>query len=262
MKTESFPVPEKSGVESGASVLKMTVWVLIFSFLAIMNEGAFATDKEGPRLVDAGVSDVFVPQGFDDNDPNIQVIVEGYFPNTCYKLAPARVEKKEDRIKIVPQAYFYHGPCLQVMVHYAQEIDLKSFLGPLKAGKYTLDIPSDCPETPHPILPIAHSNNAGPDDYLYAPIESARVISKQSPTVRLQGVFSNSCMSLDRVMVHSESNRVVAILPIAKYENNGVCLDALKPFYKDVKIEEPLKGRTLLHIRALNGNAVNVIEDF
>lgn len=217
---------------------------------------SFSTDREAPRLLDVGVSDIFVPQGFDDND-NAQVVVEGFFPNTCYKLGPVKVEKSDRDIKLIPQAYFYHGPCLQVMVHYVQEINL----GILKAGKYALNIPSDCSGEPH-TLSIARSANPGPDDYLYAPIESARVTSKETPTVQLHGAFSNSCMSLDRVVVHRESGRVVAILPIAKYENTGVCLDVLKPFHKDVRIEEPLKGRTLLHVRSLNGNAVNVIEDF
>ena len=239
-------------------VIPANAGILILVFLGLFwSSFGFATEPQAPRLLEVGVSDVFVPQGFDDNDPNVQVIVEGYFPNTCYKLGPIKVEQKEDRIKITPQAYFYHAPCLQVMVHYTQEINL----GILKAGKYTLDIPSDRPETT-PMLPIAHAENQGPDDYIYAPIESARVVSKERPMVRLHGVFSNSCMSLDRVVTHSESNRVVAILPIAKYENNGACLDVLTPFHKDVQIKDPLKGRTLLHVRSLNGNAVNVIEAF
>ncbi|MBI3018746.1 MAG: hypothetical protein HYY61_02495 [Deltaproteobacteria bacterium] len=233
----------------------LCTFFLVLYFI-VWSASGFATDPQGPRLLEVGVSDVFVPQGFDDND-NSQVVVEGYFPNTCYKLGPVKIEKEENRIKITPQAYFYHGPCLQVMVHYTQEINL----GILKAGKYKLDIPSDCPEGT-PTLFVAHSTNPGPDDYLYAPIESARVLSKETPTVRLHGVFSNSCMSLDRVAVHLESNRVVAILPIAKFENTELCLNVLKPFHKDVRIEEPLNGRTLLHIRSLNGNAVNVIEDF
>ena len=235
--------------------------MIVLFFLSLWSLQASATESQAPRLLEVGVSDVFVPQGFDDNDPNVQVVIEGYFPNTCYKLGPIKVEKREDQIKITPQAYFYHGPCLQVMVHYVQEINL----GMLKEGKYKLDIPSDCPQTTH-VLPIAHVENQGPDqgpdDYIYAPIENARVLSKETPTVRLQGVFSNSCMSLDHVKVRPESDRVVALLPIAKYENSGACLDVLKPFHKDVRIESPLKGRTLLHIRSLNGHAVNVIEDF
>ena len=217
---------------------------------------AQAQELKVPRLLEVGVSDVFIPQGFDDND-NAQVIVEGYFSNTCYKLGPIKVEYRQDRIKITPQAYFYHGPCLQVMVHYVQEINL----GILKAGNYVLDIPSNGSKEMHS-LSIVPSTNIGPDDYLYAPIESAQVLSKETPTVRLQGVFSNSCMSLDRVIVRPESGHVVALLPIAKYEKDGPCLDALIPFHKDVQIEEPLKGRTLLHIRSLNGHAVNLIEDF
>ncbi len=244
MKALRYVIPAKAGI-------------CMVGFFGLFWSGlCFATEREAPRLVEIGVSDVFIPQGFDDND-NAQVVVEGYFPNTCYKIGPVKVEKRENKIKITPQAYFYHGTCLQVMVHYVQEINL----GLLKFGKYILDIPSDYPERTR-ILSIAQSTNPGPDDYLYAPIESARVLSKETPTVRLQGVFSNSCMSLDRVMVHPEPGRVVAVLPIAKYDNSGVCAEVLKPFHKDIRIEAPLTGRTLLHVRSLNGSAVNVIEDF
>ncbi|MBI2646196.1 MAG: hypothetical protein HYW85_04075 [Deltaproteobacteria bacterium] len=250
MKSFFHVIPVSHVIPANAGIL-----MLVFLGLFCSSFG-FATEPQAPRLLEVGVSDVFVPQGFDDND-NAQVVVEGIFPTTCYKLGPVKVDINEDTIKITPQAYFYHGPCLQVMVPYKQEINL----GILKAGTYKLNILPDCPENRH-TLSIAHSTNSGPDDYLYAPIESARVVSKERPTVRLHGVFSNSCMSLDRVVTHSESNRVVAILPIAKYENNGACLDVLTPFHKDVQIKDPLKGRTLLHVRSLNGTAVNVIEDF
>ena len=60
-------------------------------FLVLPNF-ATAADADGdsafkPEIVNIPLNKVYVPVGFDDND-RVQIVVEGDFPNTCYKIGP------------------------------------------------------------------------------------------------------------------------------------------------------------------------------
>jgi len=234
----------------------------MFSFLVSMCilffgiGSAKAVERSAPKLVTTGVSSVFVPLGFDDND-NVQVVIEGYFPNTCYKLGPSNIEVEDEKVKITPLAYFYAGPCLQMMVHYEKAVNL----GLLKAGKYRVEISQTVLEVPPLVVKEADPNNATPDDFLYAPIKSASIISQNPPVLRLKGAFTNSCMKMEEVRVPPSYNRTVAVLPIATYKGQEGCAQVMMPFEQDVAISEKLAGRYLFHIRSLNGASVNLIED-
>ncbi len=48
---------------------------------------ARADEPAAPPLVSVTVRAVYAPSGFDDND-EAQVVLDGFLPNTCYRLAP------------------------------------------------------------------------------------------------------------------------------------------------------------------------------
>lgn len=212
-----------------------------------------------PNLVEVSPSAVFIPTGFDDNDNSVQVVIEGFFPNTCYKIAPAFIDKSRidlGKIHIIPRAYFYKGACLQAMIRYEQTIDL----GILSARHYDIAIAD---ETVSHSLFVKHAANSGPDDYLYAPVQEAKMISLRKPSLKLKGNFPNTCFSIDpKDTMIDVTNQVVVILPIAQYDGTRGCIEMLKPFDITVPIEKKLDGRYLIHIRSLEGQSKNLIENF
>ncbi len=54
----------------------------LFACLAA-SAAAHGAPRSVPKLVVAPVDNVFVPAGFDDND-NVEVVLQGYFANSCY----------------------------------------------------------------------------------------------------------------------------------------------------------------------------------
>ena len=213
-----------------------------------------------PVLKPVSASELYVPIGFDDNDTNVQVVFEGIFPNSCYLRAEPKVEISGKKIKIQPQAYVRSGPCLTVLIPYQQEINL----GMLEGGDYEVQI-SKAGQTVTAILPIEEARSEETDNYLYAPIRHARLISKKDRLLRLEGEFTNSCMKLKEIQIYVPSDQVVILLPIAEYDQKEgeVCAERLIPFVTDIHIDEETapSGRYLFHIRSIGGNALNFIED-
>lgn len=234
--------------------------ILGFMFvIGILTNAGIARGELMPSLVPVNASSVYVPSGFDHND-NVQIVIEGYFPNTCYKSGPSHISFSKNKISIRPQAYYYEGACLQILVHYEQVINL----GPLESGNYEVSVGRG-KENIASTLNISEAMNAGPDDYLYAPIRSARLISRNKRVVRLEGIFPQSCMSIHQedIMIHAPENQVVAILPIARHDEEDECQNRPQPFQVDVDLGYlDLQGRFLIHVRSLNGNSFNLIEDF
>jgi hypothetical protein len=227
--------------------------VLLGVFLCFQTNSV--SQQATPELVNVGASSLYVPLGFDSND-NAQVVYEGYFPNTCYRTGPTLIEKNGQKVTIQPQAYYHSEACFQMMVHYSHVIDL----GILKSGDYQVDV-SATEENLGGLLSITPSVNPGTDDYLYAPVKHAAIISKKPTILRLRGEFSNSCMSLKEIVVNKATSDTIAVLPIAQVIEAGApCADLAVPFVHDVPINQKLDGRYLFHVRSLNGASINTIE--
>ena len=221
------------------------------------------------KLVPVDVSEVYIPGGidkkdpsitvgFDNNDPNVQVIVEGALRNTCYRLSSEPeivMDKKQRKIFIQPRAYFYNGICLQVLVRYKQEINL----GMLPTGKYDITVGKMDPI--EKILEVAEAKNEGPDDYPYAPVEK---VSFDKEKVKISGQFEGDCFRQSHVKTFDPKDHVVVILPIVVHEpHEGKCVLKKKPFTYEVDLSDKgIRGRNLLHVRAQNGQSVNLIENF
>ncbi len=248
--------------------LLLIYFYLFFTFL-FLSPSLLGADSHRPALVEASVSTVYAPGGFDDND-NIQVVIEGIFPNTCYKSGPSKVFVAGERIQIVQQAYYYDGHCFQMMVPYERVIDI----GILKAQNYSIFVADEV--SPSAFLPVKEAKNDKTDDYLYAPVKKAELVSKNPYILQLMGIFPNETMQIDHVVVNQPLNHVIDVLPIATVDetkrsgNDSTSSDSAQtpvPFTHAVDlsgiqagIQE--SGRFLIHIRSLNGQSVNLIEDF
>jgi len=129
-------------------------------------------------------------------------------------------------------------------------------VGILKAGAYKL-IQGYSGETLGEIN-VRVSTNAGPDDFLYAPISQAFVTQVGNTLkVKIAGEYPDSCMEMQEVITDVQE-KVIVVQPIAVRTDEGVrCAQALVPFERTVEIKNVPQGKYLLHVRSLNGNAIN-----
>ncbi|MEZ4750958.1 MAG: hypothetical protein R3B54_10150 [Bdellovibrionota bacterium] len=107
----------------------------------------------------------------------------------------------------------------------------------------------------------AEQTGPGTDDYIYAPVEDAFVeIDKNTgkKVVVLHGAFSNTCMSFDRTEVHAYPE-VVIVQPIVKLEEQPHCQVGHFSFKRTVELDPAVEGAFLLHVRSMNGKAVNKV---
>lgn len=205
------------------------------------------------KLVNIKLKNVFVPMGFDNND-EVVVTLDGYLPDTCYKLGETEVKKEERTISITQKAKEYTGNCFDVTVPYTRTVRI----GVLETGEYTVLTNGGSTKN---VLVIKAATKAGPDDYLYAPVEQARIAGTSAI---LHGRFTNNCLKIVETKTN-HTDRTVQLLPIMKLltedEAGHECIAGEFPFeytvgLSDLKLDP---GRHLLHVRSLDGQSVNTV---
>lgn len=239
--------------------MKKLFLIPIFSILLLGNAHAVPGDNDGalgtsptPELIPFKVSQVYIPEGFDDND-NLQVVIEGFFPNGCYKVAPASIDTKSEPFKIQANAYRYYGFCVQMVVPFQQVVNLG-----IHASKvydlHAVGLPNLRK------INVEASSNPGPDDYIYAPVKQIYVSRKPGePTkkrILLSGEFTQSCYRLDRVNI-SVNDNVIVVQPIAEKDTAAQCEEGIFPFELSSDLPDLADGRYLVHVRTLNGTSLN-----
>lgn len=230
----------------------------IFIFTTAFILSLDANGNLNPTLQNVALQKSYVPIGFDDND-RVQLTVTGIFPSTCYKVgtAGADVNEKRRTIRIWQTAYFYNGICLGIFVPFTQVVNV----GIIEMGQYDL---FDGPTGKYlGTLLVNRSTNPGPDDYLYAPIDDAFVITDAEGrnTLVLLVSFFDRCTRLKDVMIHTYPEVIVA-QPIAeRLEEGERCIPEKNRFTKMVELDPSLKGLYLLHVRSVNGQSINKLVD-
>ena len=216
-----------------------------------------------PHLVNYVPSQTFVPPGFDDND-RAQVVITGYYPNTCFKQGPttATVNEVSHQVLIQHQAYHYESSwCLQMLVPYQETVDL----GILGSGEYQIyAVDESGKKSRASAISVALAKSVEPDESLYAPVEQAYVEKNAAggPTLVLGGNFSSPCVQLKEVKLLHRKKDVVEVLPIAVVRETSGCESLPRSFEKRVKLPTDLSGSNLIYIRSLNGNAVTRVVEF
>ena len=209
---------------------------------------------ETPGLVSVNLAKAYVPIGFDDNDKS-EISVVGQLPNSCYKVGPARheVDKANKVITVEQSAYVYLGMCLQVIVPFSQRIDL----GILEEGNY--QIKDAASGTMLGMLPIGRAKSESADEFLYAPVTDAQIRTHDGKSfLFLQGSFTDRCMSIKEVKIHYYSD-VIVVQPIAQYSPSGAdeCGFQMIRYRHEVPLKDGLTGEMLIHVRSMDGQAVN-----
>ena len=94
----------------------------------------FADQPSAPKEVQIAINNVYIPGGFDSSS-DVFVVVNGIFPNGCYKWSRADVINKETYThEISSIAAVNPGMCIMVLVPFQKEVRLGKF----SAGKHTL----------------------------------------------------------------------------------------------------------------------------
>ena len=111
------------------------VTTLIFMTASFTGSLSLASDQQlPPREVVIGLNDVYVPAGF-DSEADSYVIVNGIFPNGCYRWSG--VEVKNDgqfNHEIKSKAMVSQGMCIMVLIPFTKEVRL----GKLATGEHKL----------------------------------------------------------------------------------------------------------------------------
>jgi hypothetical protein len=198
----------------------------------------------------------FLPAGFDTND-NAQLIVTGGYPNSCYMVGHTKyeIDKVTKTINVEVTAFRRQGPyCLQVYTPFQEEISV----GLLDAGSYTVVVNQE-PGNAR-TFGVREAPTASPDNHLYAPV--TQIIRTGPREFLLRGNFTSSCMRLETIQVNYEAGEVIAVLPLAAYDSNCFEDHQTRPWEARFQVRSDLNGEQLLHVRSLNGDAVNSVQDF
>ncbi|MBP6218096.1 MAG: hypothetical protein KA436_05885 [Oligoflexales bacterium] len=237
-------------------------WGLALVSVGLVSSTSFA---EAPRVISADpyVNDIFIPNGFDDND-NIEFVLAGFLPDTCYRAGQARYSLDEARkvISIEATAFDYtHSDrvCLQVLTPFMFKVGV----GLLEIGDYAVTLKSsDGSSQRVETLHVAKSTSRAPDDFLYAPVvnASAKQLGSEKIKIDLEGTYPSmfrGCMVMKEVKTITDQSGIVVVQPIAEVVDDNRCLDQQKDFKVSTETAFKIEGSTLLHVRVSNGLSVN-----
>lgn len=228
--------------------------------------GAFASALKTSNavIVPAPVEKVFVPNGFDDND-KVELVVHGHFVSSCYKMGPvsAVVDTSTHSILVTAEAYYYPGAfCVQMLIPYVKSVELN---GPMPVGKYQVRV-KDSTEAGVANLEIVRAPRPEADDFLYAGVQSVDFVKNgNGAEIVLRGRHPHmfdGCVKLDRIKTQVSSANVIVVQPITRILSNEECAGTTEypdpRFEWKVKLDDALtRGEYLLHVRVLDGNAIN-----
>ena len=207
-----------------------------------------------PSTITSALGRAYIPTGFDDND-KVQVTVAGTFPDTCYRTGPilAEMDETAKTVTLKHQAYHYEGFCLQLAVPYSMVTDL----GILHAADYSVVDAATQKNLGH--LKVSRATTTSPDDFLYAPVEDAYTREEDGTHyLYLKGNFPNRCMHVDQIQMHYYPD-VIVVQAIARTDNpdRNSCGSTPVRFQQRVPIKAGVQGTFLLHVRVMNGQAIN-----
>lgn len=236
--------------------------VFVFALAFVFSNWVHAENNQ-PARVKFSLEKSWIPVGFDDND-RAQVVVEGTFPNTCFKIDDAStqvsLEEKGKTIKIFQKAYKYEGPCQRVLVPFSQVVNI----GVLGQGTYKVQDGLSGKLLGKLVVTKSSHPGPDPDDHLYAPVTEAfvtRNTAQAAPVLVLRGSFTNRCLRFKEVQVHRYPD-VVVVQPIVEQIAAATCKTEYVRFNKRIALDETLRGTSLLHVRSMDGQAINRIVNF
>lgn len=110
---------------------KLILSAIALSFIAPM---AQASEYGNTREQIISINDAFIPSGFDSSSDAF-VVVNGLFPNSCYRFNEAKVNHVGPALhEVRSYATVTEGLCLMVLVPFSKEVQL----GKLVVGEHAI----------------------------------------------------------------------------------------------------------------------------
>lgn len=228
---------------------------------------ALATSDRMER-VEVPVGRVFVPpQGYDDND-NIEIVVDGYLPNNCYRIDKTEIHRTSDRGFSVQQFAVVNrdGICanadrLPPTFNQIVPFTIEASIGRLRSGNYQVKFSRGAGSAGTRQFRVDRATSANIDSLPYAAVSNAYVGDIVRGDVGVQavisGVLTSSCMELNEEVVVKQVQDVLIVLPTVKAMPDKLCQFMIRPFERIVNLGAVDEGRYLVHVRSMNGKAVN-----
>jgi len=111
--------------------MKLTLLALC---TVLLTSGLLASAAPAPKEIAIGISDAYVPTGFDSTSDAF-VVTNGVFPNSCYRYSRSEVLNIDETTHVVKiYALVQPGMCLMVLVPFTKEVHL----GKLKQGVHVI----------------------------------------------------------------------------------------------------------------------------
>lgn len=237
--------------------MKNSLMALILGVVSVGAASVSFADSKSSQLVPIDAARIFVPTGFDDND-NTQIVLDGYLPSGCYRLARPllTVDENTRTIRVQAMARYFDIPCVEARIPFQLEVDI----GLLPVGTFTAFTSKD---TIFQNFTVREALTAGPDDFTFAPVDHIQIKtlpSDNSKIAVIEGRFTSSCMEMKEVKL-IDSGATLEVLPIVT-TTGDICADVLVPYRQVVELPKEIStGRHLLHVRSLNGHAMNYVFD-
>jgi len=223
------------------------------SMLLLLSTVAFAQTQT--EIVNSPVDHLYVPDGFDDNDSS-EVIVTGFFPNTCHSRNTVNVSMQEGNVIDIQVTAVSNKTvarnCIDMVIPYKEVVSL----GSLPTGQYTVRVNQKLSEK----LQIHDAINNVIDDYIYAAIDD--VEKQPNGDYFLQGWRYSNCVVVDKVLVYSNEKDIISLLPVLKQVSDFCPMKGMPIQYK-VKLDFSSMKTTkpLLYVRTMDGKSYNTIVD-
>jgi len=213
----------------------------------------------GPIVVNAPVEHLFVPNGFDNND-NVEVVVTGNFPNSCYSRNKVDVQIKNENINVtvtsLVNGHDQKDVCEKIEIPFMENVTI----GNLQAGDYKINVNNKLEEK----LNVDIASSRSVDNHLYAMINYIELgfTGGLSGDAVLVGRIQESCLNLDTVEYLSNGKDTLSILPIMKKVSDD-CTGERKYLEVPVKFKPRAfsSNKVLLFVRTMDGKSVSSLID-
>lgn len=218
----------------------------------------FSARADGPSTAPIELMKAWVPIGFDSND-RAQVLVDGVLPNTCFRVGPytTHIDPVAQTISLRQNVDSFNGVCLQMVIPFTQTIDL----GPLPAGNYALVDQVSGRRIGN--LPVTQASTGNIDDFMYADVRETNIAkdpASNRTVVTCSFELADKCSRFKSAVVHYFPEAIV-VQPLLERIGNRKCGKSITRTRFNVPLKPHLKGTFLLHIRSMNGQAVNRLID-
>ncbi len=221
---------------------------------------AVQVHASAPKVIPAPVDHLYVPAGFDNND-NVEVVVTGTFPSTCYSRNKVDVAVREDVVEITVTALERTDKapaCAQVLIPFQENVTI----GNLQAGEYRLVVNGGGVSGLEDKMSVVEARSSSMDDYIYAIVDYIELgfTGGIDGSAELVGQLPSPCFALDRVEYLSNGKDTLSIMPIMK-QLSDFCPMKMVPMRIPVKFDPAAfnSAKILLFSRTTDGKSVNTL---